>query len=327
MPTHTLTILAPGLLQSPPIHPDERKALSLLLGRGDTEQITSTDYHSLLFNKAGYSGNQPAVAAFSHLLDANPADEALLMFASPTYCYADKDRVLMLAHHGLELTSDEAQQLCDEINAHLVPEGLSVVPLTPVRWYLHIDRHVDALFSPLPQVLGKDIHPFMPQGGSARYWRNLINELQMLLYASEVNQSRQARGALPVNTLWFWGLGSLPAPQHLPWVQVWADDPFAQGLAKHSGIPRQHLPVSAKQWFEQATAPGHHLLVMASEADHAGLVSEAVVRPWQGAWFSDLLRGLRRGRISCLDLWLGDDAWVSISTPQLLRFWRRRRQL
>ena len=40
--------------------------------------------------------------------------------------------------------------------------------------------------------------------------------MQMLLYTHPLNDAREARGALPVNAIWFSGTGALAAPRHQP---------------------------------------------------------------------------------------------------------------
>ena len=47
-------------------------------------------------------------------------------------------------------------------------------------------------------------------GEGAERWRALLNESQIVLHNHPINAVREARGAVAVNSLWFWGAGTLP---------------------------------------------------------------------------------------------------------------------
>ncbi len=82
---------------------------------------------------------------------------------------------------------------------------------------------LDLATTPLSVAIGRDIEPLMPQGDDALRFRSLLNELQMLLFEHPVNQAREARGELPINSLWLWGGGhKRPAPssQHCRFMRV-----------------------------------------------------------------------------------------------------------
>jgi hypothetical protein len=52
----------------------------------------------------------------------------------------------------------------------------------------------------------------MPNVSQAGDLLRLISEMQMLLYTHPLNDAREARGALPINAIWFNGSGILPTP-------------------------------------------------------------------------------------------------------------------
>lgn len=323
-----LTLLAPGLMSYPPHDPVALAALKRLLARADSTAIThSPDYVPILANLAGLDEAicRPA-AAYAWQVDFGVAPSEPVLFASPCYCYADKDRVLMMAHHGLRLTDDETGMLLDTLNEHLSVDGMELVAATPSRWYLRGAAVADEVsFAPLPAVMGKDIHHSLPQGAAARPWRSLFNELQMLLHASEVNQARQQRRALPVNTVWFWGSGALPATGALPWGQVWSNDVVARGMARWHGVPDQGLPVDYRNWLVQAQSSGQrqHLLVMSAESDLAGMVGDTAGCPWQGDWLERLYRGVASGELASLRCWFGGDRLYRLTRWHCMRIWRR----
>lgn len=323
-----LTLLAPGLLSHPPQDPAAIAALTRLLARADSTAITdSPDYLPIL---ARLAGQQDAIgtptAAYAWLTDFGSAPTEPVLFASPCYCYADKDRVLMMAHHGLRLTDDEAEGLLATLNAHLRVDGMEMIAATPSRWYLRGATVADGVgFAALPAVIGKDIHRALPQGDVARPWRSLFNELQMLLHTCPVNQARQQRKAPPVNTVWFWGAGDLPVAGPLPWGQVWSNDVVARGLARWSGVPDQVLPADYRQWLAQAqaSAQDQQLMVMTAGCDLAGMVGAGSDCPWQGDWLDSLYRGLASGELASIRCWFGGARVYQLRRWHHWRFWRR----
>lgn len=63
-------------------------------------------------------------------------------------------------------------------------------------------------------VMAASHDDLLPQGTSATAlrWRQFANEAQMHLHQLSINQAREARGVAPLNALWLWGNGCLPAP-------------------------------------------------------------------------------------------------------------------
>ena len=58
----------------------------------------------------------------------------------------------------------------------------------------------------------------------------------MLLHAHPVNEAREARGELPINSLRLWGAGRARAARNSRWQSVAADDPAVRGAARLAGV-------------------------------------------------------------------------------------------
>ena len=103
---------------------------------------------------------------------------------------------------------------------------------------LHAPQHYPHILS----VLGKTANPYIEQSRADLPWYRLLNEMQMFMHQHEVNQRRQRRGLLPINSLWCWGGGNPPAPvdRNLAW---YCDDPLLNGFARSVGLD----PVSVDQ--------------------------------------------------------------------------------
>lgn len=100
----------------------------------------------------------------------------------------------------------------------------------------------------------------LPRSKQARQWLSLWSEAQMVLHQSPVNQARQARGQPTVNSVWLWGGGNLPTPVDNTHTAVYADDPFAQGLAKALNI--LCLPLESSAAIDLAeTTIRHHVVL------------------------------------------------------------------
>ncbi|MCC6302600.1 MAG: hypothetical protein IT489_07355 [Gammaproteobacteria bacterium] len=254
-----------------------------------------------------------------------PGDDYCLCM-DPVHLRVGQDRVVLTGVGAVE--REEADALCGEIAAHLAGSGLRLEAPGPERWYLRLPRAPAADFSPLEAVLGQDLRPHLPRGEEARVWRRLLNEIQMLLHASEVNRRRAARGVPAINSVWFWGGGSRPAPGPCPFVQVWGDHPLAQGLALNAGLAPRPLPADAAAWLA-AAGGGRQLLMFDRLAAPArlGAVEDWLdaMRVLQGRWIAPLWSALRAGRLQGLGIGGAGALDYHIRPGQARRWWRRAR--
>src|SRR5690606_8904565 len=76
----------------------------------------------------------------------------------------------------------------------------------------------------------------LPEGQAGRRWRALLTEAQVILHAHRWNQQRIARGDAPINSLWFWGAGMLPAAVTTAHAQVRSRDALLRALAQAAGV-------------------------------------------------------------------------------------------
>jgi hypothetical protein len=134
--------------------------------------------------------------------------------------------------------------------------GFELSAPAPNRWFLRAiasDQYPD---SPDPEdILGDDLEAHLPGGRDAPKWRRLLNESQVVLHNHVVNAARTARGALPANTLWFWGGGRMPALAR-DWRASMTTDRVAGALARAAGavrfepdaLPKVELPALVECW-------------------------------------------------------------------------------
>jgi hypothetical protein len=174
----------------------------------------------------------------------------------------------------------------------------------PDRWQLRlpVGSRLPAFAAP-ETVLGEQLLDHLPTGAEGRRWRALFTELQVLLHQHPRNRARAQQGLAPVNALWLWGGGALPARPRTALTQLHSDDLLLRALAQHAGV---------------RVVDG--LLPAGMEGDGC---SDLVTRDAQAACavIMQAARALRREQT--LRLAFIDGARWRISAAQRWRFWRR----
>lgn len=250
----------------------------------------------------------PAAALTRELLAGDAAD-ATWLSADPAWVQPDMNGARLLACGQLQLGEAEAQALAQPLVPVFEEAGMRLMVSSPDRWHLRLAAH-DALpaFAAPEQALGEDLYLHLPQGPQGRRWRVLINEVQVLLHQHPLNAERRARGLPPVNSLWLWGAGRLPAQVRGAFEGVIGDDLLLAALARRARLPQQpRTPASV------AAARRGWLL------DLQDLPVTELERDW---WPS--LQGLSRRQALALSFASGE-RWLH-SPWHRWRFWRGARR-
>ena len=185
------------------------------------------------------------------------------------------------------------------LDRHFAPEGIRFEAPHPARWYARLERRPDAAFHPPIGVTGREAGKLLPAGNEGSVWRRRMNEAQMVLHAHPGNEAREARGELPVNSVWFWGAGELGPVPRRRFGKVAADDPLVRALAIRSGARVQGLGEGPGT----AGAPSGRRLVVPGSAFYRAVAGRDV-ESWRRAlldaeerWFRTLLDEMTAGRI------------------------------
>jgi hypothetical protein len=274
------------------------------------------------------------VAPFACLGEGIQPDHDFWLCVNPVSLQMQRDSFVLASAQARGLSLEQARKLTDALNLHFTHDGLRFFAAHPDRWYLRVP-HVPKLETyPLSEAIGQNVQRLLPQGDDALRWHQRLNEFQMLLHHHHVNQTLEAQGEMPVNSLWLWGGGQLIPARPRPKLTVWAHDPFSRGLAHAHGSHVSPLPSSASDWPKGGLPAGEHLLVL-DQLEQACLTGD--VTEWQQAllkldthWFSPVLEALRDGTINELSLHFAATHRVSSYTVKkidFLKFWCRAKSL
>lgn len=194
----------------------------------------------------------------------------------PVHLHAGLDHLVLDPPAHLGLSDEHARALFGAAAEWLAAEPITLRYLSPQWWEVTEAQPERTGFGNLSgassaRASGRNIDLWLPRGPSARAWRRLMNEVQMLWHTHPVNAEREAAGLKRVNALWFEGV----APGGLPHAfdVVASSDPVLIGLAHASAatrlpsvvdsvpasfIPGQDALLDAPFWREAAaTGSGH----------------------------------------------------------------------
>jgi hypothetical protein len=184
----------------------------------------------------------PAPAAYAAIAlegEGRPAEGAWLR-ADPVHLRVERDAVVLHDAALLDVTRGEAQALAAALQSHFAADGIELHAITPDRWYARVPEGELPVTVPLDKAFGRNVFGMLPRGKGRINWPSALTEAQMVLSAHPANLGRP----LAVNSVWFWGEGTLPSEVARRYALVYADEPFARGLARLSGAEARPLPKS-----------------------------------------------------------------------------------
>lgn len=243
--------------------------------------------------------------------------------ADPVHFVLQRDAFSLHDEVPIALDEAHAKTLIADLNQHFSQEGLYFACGNAGHWYVHCSETSDfhPVTTALPQLAaGKNVQHYFPQGKTAKKWRSVLNEVQMLLHEHPVNLAREKVHQLAVNSLWFSGGGKLPSVPEMmekPTLML-ADHPLYAGLANLVAIDFLALPNSV------AFLSQHH-----NQNLRMFLTGDQVVNT-KAAWISTVLALLKTRKIHTLTLNVGffdQTLTANISPFDLLKFWRKAKPL
>lgn len=268
-------------------------ALQTLLARGSRQSCPAAGVEAAMCETLGIARQQDwPLAPITLVADGGVTGDAYWLRADPVHLRVMRDRIVLADSSVLDLTRDEADALAKTIGAHF-GTALNPQPLHPQRWYVRYAEAPQLATTPLSLAVGCDIDPLLPQGPDALRFRTEMNELQMLLHEHPVNLAREARGELPVNSLWLWGGGRLPVACATP-APLYADNAEALALGGFCNARVHALPA-----HPDTSAFAAEGIMLLDALTRAGQVGDAygwreALRELELDWFVPLRGALRR---------------------------------
>jgi hypothetical protein len=325
-----LTLLIPDLLPPPGAERIVARSapfLRKMCGRGTIQRFPVIDTETWLCQAFEVEKQQDwPVAPLTALLDGLPAESGAWLRADPVHLQLQRSRTLVLAAPALEITATEAEALAATLNSHFSADGIHLDAVQPARWYL---THTDAAEFTAPTLSAVAGRP-LPRAQTPGRWHRWLTECQMLLHEHPVNTAREARGAMPINSLLLWGGGSRPAVPGRHFTQVWTSNPLAIALAVQSGAEYAAAPGTAAAWLAaQSSATARHLVTL-EHAHHAARYEGPdswmqTVSALEDGWFAPLWDALGN-TLTALDIVATNPEQclrITLRPPDRMKFWRR----
>ena len=154
---------------------------------------------------------------------------------TPTHWDGGRDHVTLSDPQALRLDEAESRALFDAVRGLFETEGFALAWGAPSRWYASHESLAEHRSASLDRVVGRNVDLWLrgaePAGASAkasasaassaeksaraaanpaastRLLRRLQSEVQLLLYPHPINEAREARGEMTVNSFWLSGCG------------------------------------------------------------------------------------------------------------------------
>ncbi|SFP62621.1 hypothetical protein SAMN05216419_101014 [Nitrosomonas cryotolerans] len=248
--------------------------------------------------------------------------------ADPVHLRIEQNHIMLADSQIFQITQEEANQFAEVLNDNFNKDNLTFLPLCPDRWYVHTTDIPAIHTHSLSQMTCRNINNSLPFGQDSMRWHRTFNEIQMLLHEHPLNQARTVRGELAINSIWFWGGGTMPKKVTSNYNQIWSHDAFPRALAQASHTQHAELPPNASTWQQLAT-PGNHLVVLNSlleKANYRNAYSwRENLKELERNWFTPLHQALQKGTIDQLTITsMNENSTLNftVTRASLWKFWR-----
>ncbi|MCG8380062.1 MAG: hypothetical protein MI865_11390 [Proteobacteria bacterium] len=331
-----LTVYIPGLFGPDiAIHPDDLPdlpCLNWLLSRAEYQSHNELSPSYGLCQLFGLNQNNESdlpIAAVSRLSDDNQHPDGFWLRADPVHVSADRDGLILIDNNRFVLNQRDALALAADINFLLKPYELELEVPVPYRWYLKMNAGLEFKTTPLDSIVGQDILPFMPIGDDRINLIQLMNDIQMTLHNSDVNQRREQEKALPINSVWFWGYGELPKIIDRQWSFISSDEILAKGLAMIAATPFTELPENYNE-IEKAGTSFNGLIVINAFQNYSYYHDlegwlEALMQ-YEENWFKPLVNALKGSDLDQLNIKTTKES-VILEKVSRFKFWKKTKTL
>lgn len=205
----------------------------------------------------GPDGELP-FAAQAAAADGIETGERAWGLLTPVHWHVGRDHITLADPQELQLSDADSRTAFEAVRHLFDSEGFQLVYASASRWYAAHDDFDGLPCASLDRVIGRNVDLWLPTHPKARLVRRLQNEVQMLLYNHPLNDEREARGELPLNSFWLSGCGR-PQPVRGGDIDI-AHDLRAPLLAEDwAGWADAWRALDAgpvSQWLDRSREPG-----------------------------------------------------------------------
>jgi len=161
--------------------------------------------------KKYYTGRSPleAVSMGLELSDTDVALRCNLVTLSDEEDYSNK---IMIDYSSDEISSSEAKELIEAVNAHFKNDIFCFYPGISYRHCLIWSNGLTGLkLTPPHDISGKKVTDHLPKGENNKPLLDMMIKSYDILKDHPVNKARIAKGLRPANSIWLWGEGKRPS--------------------------------------------------------------------------------------------------------------------
>ena len=248
---------------------------------GDETTLTPPHERALAsaFGMHGADGCLPW-AARQALRDGVEVGDDAWGLLTPAHWQLAADHVSLVDPAALQLGEVDSRALLQAVRGLFESEGWRIAWGAPLRWYAAHESLRELPCAAIDRVSGRNVDTWMPPDPRMALVRRLQSEVQMLLYRAPVNDEREARGALAVNSFWLSGCGV--------WQACAAEAPRVDGRLRSPAL-NDDWAAWVKAWESLDEGPVAELLTVAQQGaavrltlcgERGGVAFDASPRHW-----------------------------------------------
>ncbi|TAH41862.1 MAG: phosphoglycerate mutase [Elusimicrobia bacterium] len=289
-------------------------ALAGWCSRGQQLDALDPGNDGILASCFEWSGGSLPVAALRRQAELGDAGDSNWLCADPAHVRADMATARMLACGAMGLTDFQRERIARDLGSLFGDAGFEFDAPGNERWYVRAMRGSELPLCGAPdEVMGDDLKLHLPAGTAGRLWRRLFNDAQVLLHNHRVNSERAARGAISINSLWFWGGGVLPNRVRAHVHHVVTDRLEVRALAERAGIAWKPLRAES-------------LVGALADAESDAVIALDLVelrdRELESGWLQAVQDCLRTRQVDLLELRFASGERFCVNRWQRMKFWK-----
>lgn len=232
--------------------------------------------------------------------------------ADPVYLEPRLDHLCLHALRRAGVDLAQIRTLIDHLQAELADDGQ--IGFTRLRRYGYLSAKTPIATATVPAYVVDQQRPddYLPSGDDTASHRNLLSEIEMALHEHEINLAREARGELPVNSLWLWGGGFAPEPCIREQPPLFSDNALLTGYWYSATADAERWTGSIEACIDESDAG---FVAEIPEFDESPQLLENSLRT--------LCEALHTRRLSSLTMLFRDGIRAHVRRSHNVRFWRR----